>query len=392
MALEVFSTTDTKEQVEDSIRQQGYEPEDVVTVTDEPVTEEAAPAPPETPAVEPAVEPEGITAAEPESVGETQEVPGEEELPRGVRKRIDKVVFERQEEIRKNLELEARIKDLESRLAPKPEEPVVEPPAPVKPEPKPEPQFEDFADADNQFTAYTKAYAAWNREQIREETRAEMRQQHEQAQAEQVRKSDAEVWMDTWAMSAEKAKATGQFPDWDEVAKAEHDVSGPLVDAMYDSEQRAVIGYYLKKHPEESKRIAEATAYKPTAAGPEILAKNRLAVREVVRIERLIESGKAFEVVETPEAPAAAAPKPAVAAPPPAARAATATPPKAPPAKQAPKVSGAPAPIVPLAGRSGAPGKDPSKMTAQEYREYGYTEEGAAWRKSHGLTPLAPPR
>jgi hypothetical protein len=129
------------------------------------------------------------------------------------------------------------------------------PPAPVSG--PPEPQFEQFADAADPYTAYLQAWTRWDRAQGIAQALAE----REAAQAAQARGQTFE---------ARLADGRKDHPDFDQVLTQADtlglQVSAVMREAITDSPHAADLVYYLATHPEECTQLAEESLTTPVAA------------------------------------------------------------------------------------------------------------------------------
>jgi len=120
-----------------------------------------------------------------------------------------------------------------------------------------EPQFEQFADAPDPYTAYVQAWTRWDHATQLAATRA-------QWDAEQAAKAQAK---DFEGRLSEGRKA---YPDYDQVL-TEADTLGLQVSAVMqlaiaESPKAADLVYYLATHPEECTQLAEESQGTPVAA------------------------------------------------------------------------------------------------------------------------------
>jgi hypothetical protein len=120
-----------------------------------------------------------------------------------------------------------------------------------------EPQFEQFADAPDPYTAYVQAWTRWDHATQLAQTRA-------QWDAEQAAKAQAK---DFEGRLSEGRKA---YPDYDQVL-TEADTLGLQVSAVMqlaiaESPKAADLVYYLATHPEECTQLAEESQGTPVAA------------------------------------------------------------------------------------------------------------------------------
>jgi hypothetical protein len=227
---------------------------------------------------------------------------------------------------------------------PKPEtpsEPVATPPPVVEPRP--------VREAFDTPEAYDEALIEWSTSRVADRLEAE-RATHERAVRETTEREAAEKAQNDGmqtirdAYTERRTKALEAMPDYAEVAEGNHwNPSLPMGLAIMQSEDGPAAAYYLGKHPEEAKRIADMVV--PGQYFPAGNPMEGLPVPDVQR--QLIEMGKVFATVA-----AEAAPPPTPKTPPP------------------------PKPISPL--RSGNNGAVPK--TLEEIGAEGTMEEYAALR------------
>lgn len=183
-------------------------------------------------------EPESSEApTQPESSPETQQEaaePVDELIPR---KRLDKVVWQREEERRKNLELQRKLEELQAK--PKAETP--KPNDPTKPTPQWNPKTgQPFETWDE----YTESLADWKFEQRFTRLRQDA---EERAKKEAMAKSRAEF-------DKRVAKVRQKYPDFDEHFENAI-ISEPMGRAILDSEQGPELVVYLAQNPEIAEKL-----------------------------------------------------------------------------------------------------------------------------------------
>ena len=120
-----------------------------------------------------------------------------------------------------------------------------------------EPQFEQFAQEADPYTAYVQAWARWDHAQQLEARFA----RYEQEQAARVRQASFESRIQQGA---------AQYPDWQE-ALTQADtlglqVSAVMQQAITESPRAADLVHYLATHPEECLQLAEESVETPVAA------------------------------------------------------------------------------------------------------------------------------
>jgi hypothetical protein len=170
--------------------------------------------------------------------------------------RIAKAIAQKAEAERRASALEAELARVRSASVTSP----VTPPAysaPTNGHAPGEPQFEQFADAPDPYTAYVQAWTRWDRAQ----GLAEARQQWD---AEQAAKTQAKVF------EQRLSEGRKDYPDYDQVL-TEADTLGLQVSAVMqlaiaESPKAADLVYYLATHPEECTQLAEESQQTPVAA------------------------------------------------------------------------------------------------------------------------------
>lgn len=137
-----------------------------------------------------------------------------------------------------------------------------------------EPQFEQFANEADPYTAYLQAWTRWDRAQAIAQARAEW---------------DGEQTQKQRALSFQERLNSGRggYPDFDQ-ALTQADtlglqVSAVMQEAIADSPKAADLVYYLATHPEECVQLAEESVQTPVAAAPVMrrLLESHLASRAV---------------------------------------------------------------------------------------------------------------
>lgn len=166
---------------------------------------------------------------------------------KGVQKRIDELVKQREEEKAEKLRLLAIVEQINK---PK-QEPKVER------EDDPEPQrptrdaFADPTDYEAALNEYVDSKSSWTARRAVKEAFAEQDKKAEQRQIEEGRKAAQEAY------AARVEKASVKYPDYREVAESpDVSVSMAMAHAITQSEHGPDIAYHLGKHPEEAKRIS----------------------------------------------------------------------------------------------------------------------------------------
>jgi len=137
-----------------------------------------------------------------------------------------------------------------------------------------EPQFDQFADQPDPYTAYLQAWTRWDRSQAIAQARSEWETQQVQQQRGQ-----------TFAQRLTTGKA--QYPDFDSVLQNADtlglQVSAVMQEAIADSPHAADLVYFLATHPEECHQLAEESQQTPVAAAAVMrrLLESQLALRAV---------------------------------------------------------------------------------------------------------------
>lgn len=273
---------------------------------------ESKPAPKEEAKAEVAAVEETKTAEESATTDQPEDSSASDEKPKakGVQKRIDELVRQREEEKAEKLRLLAIV---EGYNKPK-QEPEAKPadeqdPAPQRPSRE---AFSDPSAYENALADYADAKADWSARHAVKEALAEQDRKTEQRQIEEGQRLTREAY------AKRVEKATEEFPDYKAVAESpDVMVSIPMAHAIMHSEHGPKLAYHLGKNPEEAKRIS--------LLPPPV---------------QLMEMG---QIVARLTAPAAS------------------------PAPQKPAISAAPKPLKPLESKSEPVAKDPQDMNMEEY-------------------------
>lgn len=371
MALVMSSTTDSPEQMQAALEHFGQAVEKVETIQTRPgeaapvkdPPEEGKDKPKETPAsAEPpaAGKPDEAAdkTADPSGVSDDKQESGKPKPKRGIEQRFSDLTKARKEAERKQEqaehardELAVKLAELEAQTKTPAAKPAEAAPAEAAADAKPdaEPVLANFESYEEWNAKHQEWLTAQKlsplqaeikalQDKIKAKEDADAQHQAEQA-AEQARKPLAERW------KAGEAELKAARADYDEVMEASEEAGLQASPAMhfeiFESELGVKVNFYLATHPEECKRIYEATSVgeKPTAL--EVGRVTRIAAREIGRIEALIAAETAVPTV---------------------------------PAKPSTRPSNAPPPIKPLGARAATAAKDPSAMSPAEY---------AKWREEH---------
>jgi len=190
------------------------------------------------------VEPETPDAAS--TTGEHKEQPRNH-----FQARINKITQQKAEAERRAQAAEAALALIQQRAAPSPQtfQPIASPNG--------EPQFEQFAQFADPYTAYLQAWARWDNARQLEARFAN----YEQQQTHKSRMATFEQHL---------TEGRKGFTDFDQ-ALTEADtlglqVSAVMQEAIVDSPQAAALVHYLATHPEECTQLAEESEHTPVAA------------------------------------------------------------------------------------------------------------------------------
>src|SRR5262245_2348939 len=167
--------------------------------------------------------------------------------------RINKLTQQKAEADRRAQAAEAALALIQQRAVPAQPQTYAQPMAPVNGEP----QFEQFANFSDPYTAYLQAWTRWDHARQLEDRFAA----YESQQSRKSRLSTFEQRV------AEGRKA---HPDFDQVL-TEADtlglqVSGVMQEAIVDSPHAADLVHYLATHPEECTQLAEESEHTPVSA------------------------------------------------------------------------------------------------------------------------------
>lgn len=267
--------------------------------------------------------PEKSAAPEQPELDPTAEAEPEKKPAKGVQKRIDELVKQR-EEAERRAEAERAEKARLLSLLEEKSKPTAEPakPAPDEdPEPK-EPSRADFQSPEEYDAAvrkWSREYATWTSDRAVKEALADRDKQEQQKQIEEGQRAAREAYV------ARVEKATAKYPDYKQVAESpDVSVSIPMAQAIMHSEHGPDIAYHLGKHPEEAKRISGLNP-----------------------VQQLVELGQIVAKLNAPAPETKPEPKP-----------------------ETKPVSAAPKPIKPLGPGASEIRKSPEEMTMEEYADY----------------------
>jgi hypothetical protein len=194
-----------------------------------------------------AVPTEPVEASEPTEVLESDSTEPVEERKQNpkIERRFSEITKQREaarqeaeRERQARMELENKVKELEGKLSPPPQEPTE-----ADPKPKPE-QFSDMFE-------YAEALSEWTADKrIREEKAKEAAQRAEQ---------ERQKTMDTWSNRVNDFRS--KTPDFDDmVGSADVVVSNEVRDAIFDSDVGPQILYHLAENPDVAKKLQGMTA------------------------------------------------------------------------------------------------------------------------------------
>ena len=194
-----------------------------------------------------AVPTEPVEASEPTEVLESDPAEPVEERKQNpkIERRFSEITKQREaarqeaeRERQARVELENKVKELEGKLSPPPQEPTE-----ADPKPKPE-QFSDMFE-------YAEALSEWTADKrIREEKAKEAAQRAEQ---------ERQKTMDTWSNRVNDFRS--KTPDFDDmVGSADVVVSNEVRDAIFDSDVGPQILYHLAENPDVAKKLQGMTA------------------------------------------------------------------------------------------------------------------------------------
>ena len=205
-----------------------------------------------------ALSPEGgMTAPAPEAAPASADPAPGDGLPRhDPIARMTKALAQKAEAERRAAALESELQRLRQPVT----SPVTPPPANGHPPPSgDEPQFEQFADQADPYTAYVQAWARWDHARQLDARFAQYEQQ-------QAARAQATVFESRLADGAK------HYPDWQE-ALTQADtlglqISAVMQQAITSSSRAADLVHYLATHPEECFQLAEESEATPVAAAP----------------------------------------------------------------------------------------------------------------------------
>ena len=186
-----------------------------------------------------ASEPTEVLESDPaEPVEERKQNPKIERRFSEITKQREAAKQEAERERQARLELENKVRELEGKLSPPPQEPTE-----ADPKPKPE-QFSDMFE-------YAEALSEWTADKrIREEKAKEAAQKAEQ---------ERQKTMDTWSQRVSDFR--DKTPDFDDmVGSADVVVSNEVRDAIFDSDVGPQILYHLAENPDVAKKLQGMTA------------------------------------------------------------------------------------------------------------------------------------
>lgn len=191
------------------------------------------------------------SATSPDSTSENDEP----KKAKGVQKRLDELVKQREEERLRAQAAEERLDQALAALERHTVPTVGETPEPMEHEAKPViPLKADFTDDDAWTRAmgeYADQKAAWAARREVQKAQRELQAKAEQDAIEAGRRAVREAY------NARLSKVTEKFPDFKEVAESpDVQISMPVAAAILHAEDGPELQYYLGKHPEEAARIS----------------------------------------------------------------------------------------------------------------------------------------
>lgn len=201
-----------------------------------------------------------------------QETDADEKKRAGVQKRIDQLTREKYEERRRAEELEARLKDLESKIS--------------KPEPVAAPNPEDFDDYNEYLNKQADYLASLAQERIRRSQEQELkaaeqrRLADEQAERAQRYKDRVEAELSQYEGFMERVND----PTFNRITNVMHP---DIIALIQESDKGTALTYHLATHLSEADRIAKLSPV--------------LAARELAILETKIQSPKPKKVSEAPD-------------------------------------------------------------------------------------------
>ena len=231
-------------------------------------------------AVEQTPEPtEEAPQSEPEAIEEATQPEERKQNPK-LEKRFSEITKQREaarQEAQREREareaLEARLKDLEAKVAP-------QAPAKVDEEPKPD-QFTDAFE-------YAKALAEWSAEQAL--------LNRDKQEAERKANEERQKLIQSWQTKLEQAKAT--LPDYEEmIASSDVVVNDDIRDAILESDVGPQILYHLAENPEIAKKITGGSTRQALRELGKLEARLEAKQPETKRIEPVVARSKAPEPI-----------------------------------------------------------------------------------------------
>jgi len=231
-------------------------------------------------AVEQTPEPtEEAPQSEPEAIEEATQPEERKQNPK-LEKRFSEITKQREaarQEAQREREareaLEARLRDLEAKVAP-------QAPAKVDEEPKPD-QFTDAFE-------YAKALAEWSAEQAL--------LNRDKQEAERKANEERQKLIQSWQIKLEQAKAT--LPDYEEmIASSDVVVNDDIRDAILESDVGPQILYHLAENPEIAKKITGGSTRQALRELGKLEARLEAKQPETKRIEPVVARSKAPEPI-----------------------------------------------------------------------------------------------
>lgn len=200
-------------------------------------TEPPAAVQPTEPA-EPTEPTEVLAADDAEPVEERKQNPKIERRFSEITKQREAARQEAERERQARIDLENKVKELESKLSP----PAPQEPTEADPKPKPE-QFSDMFE-------YAEALAEWTADKKIQEQKVK--------EAAQKAEQERQKLLDTWSTRVQDFRA--KTPDFDDmVGSADVVVSNEVRDAIFESDVGPQILYHLAENPDVAKKIQDMT-------------------------------------------------------------------------------------------------------------------------------------
>ena len=217
--------------------------------------------------------------SEPETIEEATQPEERKQNPK-LEKRFSEITKQREaarQEAQREREareaLEARLRDLEAKVAPQ-----------VQPKVDEEPKPDQFTDA----FEYAKALAEWSAEQAL--------LNRDKQEAERKANEERQKLIQSWQTKLEQAKAT--LPDYEEmIASSDVVVNDDIRDAILESDVGPQILYHLAENPEIAKKITGGSTRQALRELGKLEARLEAKEPETKRIESVVARSKAPEPI-----------------------------------------------------------------------------------------------